>query len=365
MLDVIPTVHFVVTDDKEYGRFASVNALTSDVDFQKMLPLFRQAIGSAGERKEITDSLFREMLQYPGIYLDLTVSLPMSVVAAWLGEASDTDESIRALALVAEQETTKIFFYQTDGSVICCSSALSSSAVREITAGFAPNGGKFAFESEYTSLAPYMIMEQEMLPVTDLYSSLPNGYSSYNLLTALDFNAHTYARYVESSGVEVVMQSPRTLRIGTDGLVHYRADGEVDSELYRIVGVDHNPTAAEVLRSVSRIAYALTTGTNASTLGVSSIEQIEDGWEISFHYQVNGVKVYLPNDQTALRVLVKNNIISEFEFYCRSYEPLEQISPLLPLSIATSIASLYRDEELVLAYVDQGGERIHACWFAE
>ena len=361
----ISPVHFVVTNDREYGRFAAVNTLTSDVDFQKVFPLFRQAIGSAGEWKQVPNRLFRKALGQPGIYLDLTVPLPLSVAAAWLGENMDSNQSVRALALVAENETTKLFFYHTDGTILCCNSALSSSAVREVTSGFAPNGGRFAFESDYTTLFPYMIMEQEMAEIVDLYSSLPDGYSSYNLLTAIDFNAHTYARYVESSGVEVVIQSPRTLRIGADGTVRYRADGDVESDLYRIASVDDIPTAAEVLRGVNRIAQALSSGTNASALGVSAMENLGNGWEVCFQYYVNGVKVRLPGDRTALRVVVRGNSVSEFEFYCRSYEPLEQGGVLLPLSIATSIAALYDGKELILSYVDQGGETLNASWFAE
>ena len=43
-----------------------------------------------------------------------------------------------------------------------------------------------------------LVAQAEALP--DLNPELPAGYSTYNLLTALDFNAHTLSRYTESGG---------------------------------------------------------------------------------------------------------------------------------------------------------------------
>lgn len=365
--DAIAAVHLVVTDEMEYGRFAVMNALTDGAAFQSVGALFREAIGSSVASDKTTEEAFRAALDMPGIYLDLVYPLPMETISAWLGEELDHehDGDVRALALVAMQETTVLFLYGADGTVVRCVSALSSAAVKGVTAAFSPNGGRFAYESGYETLAPYTILTQEISESSDLCALLPGGYTAYNLLSALDFNAHTNARYTESSGVEVVMQSPRTLRVGPDGTVAYRADGEVSSALYHVPCTGDVSTAAEALEGACRIAAALSNGTGAAPLALETMRRTADGWEISFHYHQNGVKIYLPGDKAALRVVVSGDEVVEFEYCCRAYALMGQSSVLLPPSVAVAIASLHEGAELKLAYMDNGTEILSARWFAE
>lgn len=361
----IAAVHLVVTNENEYGRYTHLYTATDSVDFQSVAPLFREAIGSAAAAETVTEKEFREALATPGIYVDLVTALPMSVVAAWLGENYASDESVRALALVAARETAILYLYGENGHMMRCTSALTSTAVRESTAAFAPNGGQFAFESDYATLAPYTILVQESPPAVNVSASLPAGYTAYNLLTALDFNAHTTARYYESSGVEVVVQSPLTLRIGTDGTVEYRADGTVPVGLYRINCLGEIPTAQEALRGVLAIAQALREGTNASELTLDKMEQTEQGWIVSLRYHADGVPVRLAEEQAALRVVVTGTVVTEFSYYCRTYTPLDEQTLLLPPTMAAAIASMRNQAELVLAYVDNGADTLAARWLTQ
>ncbi|MBR3703963.1 MAG: hypothetical protein IKM11_00525, partial [Oscillospiraceae bacterium] len=239
----ITSVHLVVTDETEFGRYTQINASSAGAEFQKVEPLLRGAIGSATAGREATHAEFRTALETPGIYVDLMTELPISVVAAWLGETFDGEDSIRALALTTARETALLFFLRGDGSIIRCECALTSSAVREVTAVFPQNGGEFAYESEYDTLSPYTVLVQTVNDATQMDASIPAGYSAYNLLTALNLNAHTNSRYFESSGTEVVMQAPHFLWIGTDGTVHYSSDGEVTDQMYRIACAGEVPSA--------------------------------------------------------------------------------------------------------------------------
>ena len=362
----ISSIHVVVTDELEYGRYTGINVPVSDEVFQQILPPLREAMGSAVEWEKVSDADLRSALETPGIYLDLTTALPLACVADWLGEEAYADETpVRALALTTERETATLFLRCADGSIVQSSSALTSTAVRELTAGFAPNGGRFVYESDYDTLAPYTVLVQEIDSVPDVQAAIPKGYSAYNLLTALDFNAHTNSRYVESSGVEVVVQSPRTLRIGKDGTVSYSSAGDVNLDLYRVAAAGEFPTSVEALQSACRIAAALTEGTGAASLTVKSVERTEDGWVISFGYCADGVRVRLSGDRTALRVTISGDAVTEFEYYCRAYTPLEQSAMMLPPSMAVAIASIHEGSELTMAYVDSGAEVICARWFAE
>lgn len=361
----VASVHFAVTDDNEYGRCTKINEPTSGADFQKLLPLIREAIGSAAGETPATEAELKEALNGSGIYVDLTTTLPLSFVAAWLGEEYESADNVCALALIAAQETAVLFFLRDDGTVIRCESALTSSAVRELTASFVPNGGRFAYESDYKSLAPYTILVRETGVMAQIGASIPNGYSAYNLLTALDFNAHTNARYTESGGAEVVIQSPRMLKIGPEGTVRYSSSGEITNELFRIPCSGEQPTSAEILQSACTLADALCSGTNAASLSLESVEKTESGWIISFCYHTNGVRVRLSDERSALRVIVVGDTITEFEYYCRAYTPLQENSALLPPSVAVAIAAMHEGAELTVAYVDNGAAILNANWLSQ
>lgn len=361
----ITAVHFAVTDDVEYGRYTEINAAADGAEFQKISPLLRAAIGSATPGRAATQAELRKALETPGIFVDLTTVLPLEVVAAWLGEEADGEGGIRALALTTARETAILFLIMGDGSVMRCECALSSSAVREITSGFAPNAGQFAYESGYGTLAPYTVLVQQVSGTARMNASVPAGYSAYNLLTALDFNAHTNARYTESSGTEVVMQSPRILRIGTDGTVQYSSDGNVTNELYRVACAGETPSASEALQGACALAAALSGGTDAASLSLDSVEKTETGWIVTFCYRLGGVRVRLNDERAALRVTIEGDTIREFEYYCRAYTPAEENSVLLPPLMAVAIASMHENAELMLAYVDNGSAVIDTHWFAE
>lgn len=363
--EAIATVHFVVTDQYEYGRYVSLNAATNGEEFKRLAPLFREAIGSAAAGETVSRDVFQTDLKLPGIYMDFGTVLPMAVVSVWLGEEYAGSDEVRGMGLVTAQETAVLYLYCGDGSIMRCASALTSAAVREVTAVFDPNGGRFAFESGYETLSPYAVLVQETPAAADVQASLPAGYTAYNLLTALEFNAHTTSRYYESSGVEVVMQTPFTLRIGTDGTVNCSADGDVPSGLYKVACAGETPTAQEALQSACTIAQVLCEGTNAADLSLDTVEQTEQGWIITFYYHVNGIRIHLAADKAALRVVVSGDTVTSFDFYCRSYTALEQSTMLLPPSMAAAIASMHKDAELTLAYVDNGADVLSARWLAQ
>ena len=362
---MVASVHLVVTDETEFGRYTQINAPASGTEFQRLEPLLRGAIGSATTSREATHAEFRTAMKTPGIYVDLTTALPISVVAAWLGERFDGEDSVRALALTTARETAMLFLLREDGSLVRCECALTSSAVREVASEFPPNGGQFAYESEYKGLAPYTVFVQKVDSVVQLSASIPAGYSAYNLLTALNFNAHTNSRYFESSGTEVVMQAPHFLWIGTDGSVHYSSDGEVSDSLYRIACANGSPSSVEVLQGVYLLATALTSGTAATPLSLECMERTETGWVVTFGYRYAGLCVRLGDERPALRVVVTGDTITEFDYYCRAYTPKQEEVVLLPPSMAVAIASANNGGELTLAYVDNGVNVHGAHWFAQ
>lgn len=349
-------------DSDEYGRCGRLCAGAEDETLQEVIPLFQEALGSAVPAGAVEDTALREALNHPGLYLELTGGpLPLEAVAAWLGEDAPFQSSVRSMALTAEgDEGASLFLLDGEGTITRCGTALPVSALRSSCEKISPNGSYFAYETGYTSLAPYTVLMPKITPPPDVTAERPAGYSAYNLLTALDFNAHTLSRYTESSGAEVVEESPRTLRIGPNGNVSFISRETIASPLYRASGTG----LREVLAAGGRLASALTGGTGSSSLFLRSAEETDNGWILRFRYQVDGVPVYFSDGSDALTVTFQGVSVTGFTYRCRVYTPTEETTAaLLPAGMAQAIAAAYPESALSLGYEDDGSGCLAARWY--
>ena len=359
---MLGSAHIMVTADSEYGRFGQLCAVGEDALMQQIIPLFREALGSAAELEAATHQQFQGALEGMAVYLDLTVQLPLTAVAACLGESAGSDRPVRAAALTAGGEgAVSLYLLSEDGGLFRCATALPVSAVEAICSSVQPNGSSFAYETNYTALKPYTLLAAQVSQPPELQADLPAGYSDYNLMTALDFNAHTKFWYTDRDDAVVVEESPRTLRIGPDGMVRYSR--AVASPVYR--EDNEGPAAAEALRAAWDLASALTNGTGASALRLSGVEEAEEVYVVRFRYQAEGVPVCFPDESDALTVTVGVGGVTSFTYRCRAYTPVEEEgAPLLPPAMAAAMASLHPDSGLSLAYVDTGNTRLSPCWLS-
>ncbi len=362
---MLGSVHIMVTADSEYGRFGQLCAGEDDPLVQQVIPLFREALGSAAELEAAAQQQFRDALEGMAVYLDLTVELPLTAVAACLGESAGSDRPVRALALTADgEDAVSMYLRGGDGGLFRCATALPASALETICAGVQPNGSSFAYETNYTALEPYTLLAASVAQPPELQADLPAGYTDYNLMTALDFNAHTKFLYTDRDGAVVVEESPRTLRIGPDGAVSFTSRGEAAAPLYQVRAAGDRPTAREALRAAWGLAEALTEGAGASPLRLRTVEEREDGWTILFRYQLQGLPVYFSDESDALSVTVSGGTITAFSYRCRAYAAAEETTALLPPDMAQAIASLYPGAGLSIGYIDSGAGEMTAQWLA-
>lgn len=367
LADLLSSLHLVVTGDRTYGRFGQLYMSTDDPGFQQISPLFRDALGSADVVGATADLTLREALDSPCLYVDLTVELPLAVVAAWLGTESDLDRPVRAMALTTEDAgAAALYLISQDGSIFRCRTALPVSAVSDLADNFSPNSAAFAYESNYATLAPYTVLVASLTEPVDLLAQVPAGYSTYSLLTALDFNAHTNSRYTESSGAEVVVESPRTLRLTSDGTVVYAGDESVTAALYQVPAAGQTPTVPEALNAARHLADALSEGTGGDGLYLTGLEQTEEGFLITFGYRCAGYPVFFSDGAggAALSLTITGRTITAFRYHCRAYLPQESVTPLLPPAQAIAVASIYPEAQLAVGYEDTGSGTISAQWLA-
>ncbi len=365
LADMFPSVHVMVTGDIEYGRYGRLYVPGDDPLLEQVIPLFQEALGSASETGAAAEQTLRSALDSPCLYLDLTTELPLEAVAAWLGESAGFSREVRSMALTTEQEETALLYLRSGtGEIFRYSTALPASAVRAACDSQASNDSRFAYETNYAPLNPYTVLVAESPEAPVVQTELPAAYSVYNLLTALDFNAHPLFRYTESSGTEVVEESPRTLRVSPDGAVSFTSRGEAASPLYRVSAAGEAPTMPECLSAAWRLAGALTEGTGAAPLYLRAVETAEGGCTVRFGYHAGTIPVFFSDERDALSVTISGTAITAFTYRCRAYPATEDASPLLPSAMARAIASLYPEAGLSIGYVDGGAGPLAAHWLA-
>lgn len=358
---IFPSINLMVTGNSEHGRCGQLCLSAGDDSLQAVIPLFQEALGSAAEGSPASDSELRDALNSPGLFLELTSEpLPLEVVAAWLGEEASFTQTVRAMALTTgTEDSADLFLLNGEGEASRYGTALPASAVQSICEGYLVNGGYFAYESGYNALYPYTVLTADAPVKPDVSAERPAGYSAYNLLSALGFNAHTFSRYTESGGAEVVEESPKTLRIGPDGVVSFTHRGEGAAGLYRVSGEG----LAGAMAAGRRLAAALTDGTGASPLFLQEAEESENGCILRFRYQVDGTPVFFSGGNAALTIAFQNGAVTSFIYRCRAYTPLEEeAAPMLPTSMAQAVAAAYPDAALSIGYVDDGSERLSVQW---
>lgn len=359
---MLASMNLMVTGDSEHGRCGRLCTAAGDAALQEVIPLLQEALGSAVPAGETGETALRDSLDDPGFYLEFTGgALPLQAAAAWLGEAFPLAQQVRSIALTAGgEDMATLFLLDGEGRVTRCDTALPVSAVRAVCEKFPPNGAYFAYETDYASLPPYTVLTAETAAAPDVSAERPAGYSAYNLLTALDFNAHTLSRYTESSGAEVVEESPRTLRIAPDGTVNFTSRGGIASGLYRASGQGMR----EVLAAGWRLAAALTEGTGASPLFLRAVEESEDGCVLRFRYEADGIPFFFSDGADALAITFQDGEAVRFTYRCRAYTPLdEEPAALLPAGMAQAIAAGYPDAMLSIGYEDDGARELSAQWY--
>ena len=184
-------------------------------------------------------------------------------------------------------------------------------------------------------------MGASLAPVPDVQACLPAGYSAYNLLTALDFNAHTGYRYQESSGTEVVMESPGLSGWALTAPSPTTAAAGPPRSSSRFPPRRATPPPWRLLRAAMKLAAALTEGTGASPLYLRGVTATDTGWQLIFGYQSSYLPVIFSDGEEALSVTITGRTVTAFTYRCRAYAPHWRRSPPCCLAaMAMAIASL-------------------------
>lgn len=359
-------MNLVVTG--EYGRYGGLLVSPGTESVDQAQALLREALGSAYGGTEVSADRFQELVAQRGVCFDFLLPLPISVMSGRLQAEFNPDGSARYY-LIADtgSATASLFLWDGSGAVKQYDTAVDVTALSQVISLFESNDARFAFEAgeDYEALDPYTLVTNQRFQASLLHAATPAAAQSVDdLLSLLDFNPHTNSRYPLSNGTEVVVEYPRTLRIQSDGTVLYTGGSEPASTLYQVTVAGESVTQTEAVLAALQLSETLLSYAeiDVSTLWLSGVTAMDDGWTVTLDYSVGGIPVYFSDGGSAISVEITGTTITAFSCRFRQYTVQETTYPLLPLTQAVAMASSYEGGFLTVGYVDQGGEQVQPSW---
>ena len=341
-----------------YGRYGNVTLSTADAEFESLDRLLGEVLGSARTYTACDPQSFAAALKGTSVYYDFLEPLPLSVLAELVGG------SARRLVVSAQNDSVLLYLWDGASAYLRCTTALSVESLESAVSHYELGNAMFAFDNtdptlhcEDVALYSLFLESEPALPVLEGSASIADTDA---LLSALRFNPYTKNRYQEPDGTEVVYEGDRSLRVRTDGIIHYQSGGDASLSVKSAGDV---PTLEEAVTGVWSLLGTLSAPGDAS-LYLQSISQNGSITVLTFGYQVNGVPIRFADGGSAARVTLSEAVVSALELRLRQYTASDTASMLLPLRQALAIAAQIPGAELSIGYADSGGT-VSAVWLSD
>jgi len=171
--------------------------------------------------------------------------------------------------------------------------------------------------------------------------------------------------FYTSGDEEVARSGYDMVRLSAGGVLTY-IGGEHGEASFPVQSRRGTPTLFEAVEACRRAAAAaILPRCGEARLYLMSAQNTNQGLEVCFGYSLNGAVVRM-EEGCAARFLVRDGSIVHFSLHLRSYAATGETALLPPLRQAAAAmeAGGLKEAELLLAYVDGGGDRVSPSWAA-
>lgn len=338
----------------EYGQYGSVTTVSDDELFLPLHHLLGEALNSAQEFTSCSNYLFLHSLDAAtSVYYDFLHPLPLSVLSTMVESSCSETFPARHFLIAPEDNTVYLLLWDGADGYYRCATSIDPERLQETVGLFELGHASFAADKEYRyceSLSPCSLFPEPLPQLLQLSSTAATD--SNHLLTTLEFNPRTNARYMESDGTTVVVEGERSVRFYPDGSILYRNGGD---EVLQLHTTEEVPTAQEAFSEVSTLLNTLVSPLSGEgRLYLQSVNQSGSITMLTYGYHINGIPLHFTDDTPAAEVRLSGAMISSLSLQLRQYAYTETPSLLLPQQQAIAIAAQKDGAELYLGYVDNG-----------
>ncbi len=327
--------------------------------FDLCSPILAEALGSAEKPSPIPEKEFRACLEDPGLYMDFGFSLPVSVLAAWVGVDILWSEDASGSAFLLGSDPSgsiRLCFADGEDGYYSSGTAASRLSLESLLEDTLPNGAAFAFSlPELRDCAPYSLVLEELPELRSVTGAGDLEGPASALAERFGINLSGQSRYTESDGTLVYPGESGVLRLEAGGSIRFSAaEGALQT------GTD---TVSERIEAVRRLLETVhETYAAEEKLVLIGLSAEEDGLSLTFGYEVEGIPVLLPGGPAAWAEWGPEGL-RELTLFPRRYRRGEPVRGLLPEKQAAAAAgSLYPGSGVRLILADSGAGRPELNW---
>ena len=328
-----------------------------DSTFETLGAWLAEALDTAGEPEEISNSQFETAALTNGVYFRYPGDVPLNVLAAWLDADIASQFSVNQLFLQIDTSSVQLLVSGTDG---CwrMSTQLEQSSFLSALEEYPADGTFMAGEStdsHYRHLDRLTLLDSRVtaLPAAEVSNPCDKDFLN-NTATALGFNPYGDTTYRDDTNT-IFTETDCSLRISADGVLTLNNQGL--AERFSAASASDGDRIEYVRSLTETLAGQLTGDARLLYTGISE----EDGLTtVTCRYFLSGLAVEHP-DGPAVTATFSGATLSTLSFRIRSYtlSATEQLG-FLPASQAAVLQS--SGDSLALAYGDYGGDQLSVGW---
>jgi len=355
-----------------FARQGADSLTTLSDEFERAGTYLSEAIGSAYNGEPVSQAAFLAALRAEGLYFDFTTALPSELLAQLLNVSlpDDAPEGVRRLLLSPSGANDALLYAEDSGGVHHrYSTAVSSPSLTDFLATRSGSSANFAFllAPAYDELSPCTLILSDPSPRGTLKAVNALSGNEDEFLRRAEFNAHTENRFTESSGTVIVREVSSTLYLRPDGTIEYQGTEAAPGSIYSVASaLPGEPTLSEAAAAAQDLALTLLGDSPGdAALYLSDAVKAGSRCEITFDLMADGTLIRYSDGSHAGSVTIEHGCVTAFTFKARSYANTDDPPLLLPFAQAAAIARVWRGAELIVAYVDAGGEDVAPAWIAE
>ncbi|MDD3164905.1 MAG: hypothetical protein PHS97_03510, partial [Oscillospiraceae bacterium] len=202
------------------GRWSAAGDFdTLDAAYEKLAGFLGEALATAMAATTLDDAARNDAIFGEGIWFGYPGTMPLGVLAQWLGTEYPDVAQAQWLFLSAD-DTSVTLLFGDDDTAYRCATALDSAAIRESISLYEPDGSYFAGESSAAAMAhlqPQSLIGASARARAATVAAAVSDPFNAAVASALSFNPYGDGSYTTSSGTVFYAETQCALHISPDG----------------------------------------------------------------------------------------------------------------------------------------------------
>lgn len=320
---------------------------------QEFRTVLGETLGSASVPVPVEESVWREALLGPGLFLDYGVPISLNVLACWMGTTASFEPeqcADRLLFSLPEEERVDLYYLNEQGAAFFCETLALGSTLYAGINSFLPNGADFAMQIEtLQDCDPYALILRDLPSLFSITAGDEGGSA------AVQAAADLFGIRLNAAGS--FQEQEDTVYLGEEGRLRLEADGTLrylSAEGEDLGGAETEADRIELCRSMLTRLADTVGGVGELQYAAAQIE--EDNVTYRFDYRVKGIQVKLGSRSAGWAVFRGERLV-EIGFQPRTYQITgSSVNLIPPLQAAAASGSMLNGSAPELLISDPGGD---------